>query len=416
MKIAGIYSYAVNCPNLYKNNISNSTYNATAVKENVDNLIRIPLNHRFGNIIHFGTEEFMDPDEEVDKIDFEQYKKMSEAKKEHWRGIYKIFPLRKDILGLYDSKIPEHRVLPLQTVEDMDNFLEVAKWYNQFKDHTIVCLGRSPKWFLNASLWMKDGIPNYKFCAFSGFWYRPDKQEGMVPMQFKNENDEYEICGPTEEQYEAYKKYLIDNEIDPKSLVEDYEKSGKKVIITDYVETGKGMTSFLEVMSRFAQEQDVLEEFCESIEIAKIGCLEYTRERLKLEDTPEPPEVHFPELMKPYTQPSKPWETSKIKQQYFNMDKRVFDQMLYNQNSNECRSTYYPHYAWNKFNPSIYRTNRVKNENLDKIAELLTHMKSNSIIFDFPQIMSDYRNLLNFRILDGLERRGLLKDKHKTKD
>ena len=55
-------------------------------------------------------------------------------------------------------------------------------------------------------------------------------------------------------------------------------------------------------------------------------------------------------------------------------------------------------------------------DNFLEVAKLLTHMKSDSIIFDFPQIMSDYRNLLNFRILDGLERRGLLKDKHKTKE
>ena len=39
--------------------------------------------------------------------------------------------------------------------------------YNKYKGQPIICLGRSPKWFLNTSLWMKDGIDGYDFVAFS---------------------------------------------------------------------------------------------------------------------------------------------------------------------------------------------------------------------------------------------------------
>ena len=114
----------------------------------------------------------------------------------------------------------------MRTEKDMDDFIEISKIYNKYKDQPIICLGRSPKWFLNTSLWMKDGINRYDFVAFSKFWYRKDPYEGMKRM------DRY---APTEKEEAAYRKYLKGLRVDPKSIVKKMQETGKKTVITDYI-------------------------------------------------------------------------------------------------------------------------------------------------------------------------------------
>ena len=113
---------------------------------------------------------------------------------------------------------------------------------------------------------MKDGLETYKFVAFSKYWYIPDKEDGARKV---------ERMAPTKEEEAVYKKYLKSIQADPKGIIEVAEKAGKKVIITDYVCTGKGMCSFLDLLGRYAEEQGVLEKFANSIEIVGIGSMEY---------------------------------------------------------------------------------------------------------------------------------------------
>ena len=93
----------------------------------------------------------------------------------------------------------------------------------------------------------------------------------------------------------------------------------------------------------------------------------------------------------------------------------MFNEMLINQNTNECRSTYYPHDAWTLYKPDQFKTGLVTD--MKKVKSKLKELKDSGqkSMSSFSPAMYDYRNLLNFRILDALDSRGMLKEKHKSK-
>lgn len=271
----------------------------------------------------------------------------------------------------------------------MKQYIEICDFYRGLKNEPIICLGRSPKWFLDTAKWMKDGIENYKFVAFSDYWHTMDKYHNPCVLEYRQ---------PTVEEKRAYKKYLQTNRATPKHIIDTYNKTGKKVIITDYVESGKGACSFLDLMSEYAEEDGILEEFANSIKFVAIGSMEY-RERFYHEDENIPiPTVPMPDRLMPYSKV--------IEQSYKNMPLEVFNQMLRNQNSNECRSSYYPPKAWTIYKPYNYKTGKISD---DKIKEL-NSKKLHKSLSNFNPTMRDYRNLLNFRILDYLDQNGLLKE------
>ena len=350
----------------------------------------------------------------VPLIEFENYKAMPNARKERFRKLYKDFDeivdeSQKQVLLSIDPH-PENIRLPLQSETEMDNFIKVAKMYSEYKEHPIICLGRSPKWFLNASLWMQDGIEDYKFVAFSGHWfwiYDGDFRDyrGLTKLEKSN---------PTKAQEKVYRKYLKSIQADPVSIIKRTQDAGKKTIITDYVDTGKGFTSFLELMSDYADDLGVLDEFGRSIEILSIGNKEYRQKRKSLEYEPSAPHVWMPPKLEPYDKATTAWGTGQImKQDYYDIDFDVFKQMLINQNPNECRSTYYPCNFWTVYRPDKFKTGIIKDPK--KIKEMVARLHSDKPVFYFSPVMSAYRNLLNFRILDGLNARGLLKAVHRTK-
>lgn len=90
--------------------------------------------------------------------------------------------------------------------------------------------------------------------------------------------------------------------------------------------------------------------------------------------------------------------------------------MLINQNTNECRSTYYPHTAWTLYNPDTFKTGMVRDmKKIEAVAKELKDVTTPKAVSSFSPAMRDYRNLLNFRILDGLAKRGLLTARHVSK-
>ena len=93
----------------------------------------------------------------------------------------------------------------------------------------------------------------------------------------------------------------------------------------------------------------------------------------------------------------------------------VLEEMLINQNTNECRSTYYPHTAWTIYKPDQFKTGLI--HDMNKVKQKMKELKSlgQKTLTSFTPAMADYRNLLNFRILDGLAKRGLLKATHISK-
>ena len=98
---------------------------------------------------------------------------------------------------------------------------------------------------------------------------------------------------------------------------------------------------------------------------------------------------------------------------FYNIDYLMFREMLINQNTNECRSTYYPHETWTVYQPDRFKTWLIKD--IKKVKEMVKTLKGNKSMSSFTPAMYDYRNLLNFRILDGLNTRNLLKAVHKSK-
>ncbi len=348
----------------------------------------------YASNVSFG--EFFDPNRTVPHIDYEEYLAMKLNTKARFRKRCENFINDKNINSneLFDKR---HKHLPLDTPEKFDNFLKISSIYNDYKEHPIICLGRSPKWFLNTSLWMMDGIKDYKFVAFSKSWYKPNWVGIMQRCPWD---------APSQEEEAAYRKYLKRIKADPLSIVNNMKKTGKPTVITDYICTGKGVTSFLDVMSSYAEDLGVLEDFSKSIQIVGIGSLDYMEYLNSDLDEIKIPSVSMPERLKPY------WHN--IKQDFYNMDYDVFKDMLLNQNTNECRSTYYPHETWTIYKPDQFKTGLIKD--MKKVVAMTKQLKHNKeSMSSFTTAMYDFRNLLNFRILDGLYKRGLLKVAHKSK-
>ena len=220
----------------------------------------------------------------VPSIDYFEYKNLSPHMKQILRKKYENFSKDVNPEELENSK---EKYLPLKDDRVMKQFIKVCDLYRGLRNEPILCLGRSPKWFLNTALWMKDGIDDYKCVSFSKYWYR-NSPDGLVRMN---------SCAPTEEEKKAYKRYLKRIQADPKHIVDVHNKTGKKVVITDYINSGKGACSFLDIMSEIAEEEGVLEDFAKSIRIFGIGCLEYM-ENMYYDDQEIPiPKVQLPERL-----------------------------------------------------------------------------------------------------------------------
>ena len=299
---------------------------------------------RYQNYSKISFGESRSEKQSVQEVDYEEYKSelMTDTTKKRLRKRYNDFSENRVVNKeeLVDSK---YEYLPLRSEKSMDNFIDIVKIYSQYKDQQIICLGRSPKWFLNASLWMEGGINDYKFLAFSGFWYRPDPREGIRRV---------DRAAPKPENIEAYRRYLKHKRLDPLSIVKNRQETGKKTVITDYIHSGKGACSFLEIMGDFAKDQGVLEEFSKSIQIVGIGSRDYLEEMNPFAESFSTPYVPMPDVLLPYE--------SNIKQEFYNMDYNVFCEMLLNQNANECRSTYYPSNVWSIYNPDRFKIGMIK--------------------------------------------------------
>lgn len=329
----------------------------------------------------------------TENIEYEQYVNLTEKQKEELRCKYNNFYNLIDVNELYSSKYPKGGALPLSKERDMQDFLRVAESYNKYRSNKIICVGRSPKWFLNASIWMKNGIEDYSFAAFSSYWYSRNHL-GLGPKLYKIEERL-----PTEKEVSAYRHYMKKINCDPVSIVRKAQKSGLPVIITDYIHSGGGLTSYLDLMSQFAEKAGVLDDFVQSIELFTMGSVEYL-DTLGYVNYFALPTALMPEKLQNY----------KIKQVYHDMSADVLRSILDNKNTNECRSTYYPPAAWTVYNPIKYKTGFIPDEKLKDMSKMKLGASDN-----FTAAMKDYRNLMNFRILDYLYLTGRLKESHKTR-
>ncbi|MBR3604462.1 MAG: hypothetical protein IKL52_00360 [Candidatus Gastranaerophilales bacterium] len=384
MQISSIALQSLKTP--YLKPVGNKPKNALA-QNNSQHGTSLPIGFNTSYNINFTA--WTNPNRLVGDVDLESYHIMTERSKERYRKLYASFSENEEVdqTKLFDVK---SKKLPLTSDEAMEKFIETSKIYLNYKDQPIICLGRSPKWFLNTAFWMKDGVPEYKFVAFSRYWYYPIKDEMKL---IKSD-------APTKEEESAYRNYLDRIGADPKTIVETMRNEGKKTVITDYICTGKGACSFLDIMARYANDLGILEEFSKSIEFVGIGSMEYLEDLHPYCDEALPmPRVPMPPILEPYG--------DNIKQTFYDMDYEVFNEMLLNQNTNECRSTYYPHDAWTVYSPDKFKTGLIRD--MSKVEKLLEIFKNEKYITAFTAPMQDYRNLLNFRILDYLNSKGLLR-------
>lgn len=377
------YPKTVNLNKSVKNKMSVTTDTVFAEK----NVTQLPIAYKPLYNISFGLR--FNPNRLVGDVDIETYHIMNERAKERYRNLCNTFSTNEEIdqSELFDKK---SKKLPLGHPQTMEKFIETSKIYLKYKDQPIICLGRSPKWFLNTAFWMKDGIPPYKFVAFSHYWYRKNEKDELIKIS-KN--------APTQEEEMAYRTYLDRIGVSPQKIVETKRKTGKNTVITDYICTGKGACSFLDVLSRYAKEQGVLEEFSKSIDIVGIGSMDYMEFLNPYADEISVPRVPMPPLLEPYEK--------NIKQVFYNIDYNVFEEMLLDSNTNECRSSFYPHDAWTEYSPDLFKTGLYNDKEF--IERMKDKFKDDKYIITFTAPMQDYRNLLNFRILDYLNSQGVLR-------
>jgi len=150
-----------------------------------------------------------------------------------------------------------------------------------------------------------------------------------------------------------------------------------------------------------AEEQGVLDEFAHSIQLFTMGSIEYIDD-LGYDSWYAIPRVILPERLQPYN--------GVIKQEFHDMSASVLRSILIDKNTNECRSTYYPHSAWTVYNPKKYKTGIIEPEKLKEMPRV-----RDGEVNTFTDAMKDYRNLMNFRILDYLHQNDMLKEKHRTR-
>lgn len=95
-------------------------------------------------------------------VDFYSYRNLRLGQRQILRKQYNNF---ENLVNVEELAAPKNPKLPLKSDVAMKHYIDVCKKYTEFKNDPILCLGRSPKWFLSGAYWMRDGLykkPPYK--------------------------------------------------------------------------------------------------------------------------------------------------------------------------------------------------------------------------------------------------------------
>ncbi|MDD3012582.1 MAG: hypothetical protein PHC34_02640, partial [Candidatus Gastranaerophilales bacterium] len=101
------------------------------------------------------------------------------------------------------------------------------------------------------------GINDYKFVAFS---------QGKILHSINS--DHWQICkkNPTERQLDCYREYLKISGMDPETII-NKARDGKKTVIIDFCDSGKGMNAFLEILRDWSLELNNYEDLKKSVTV-----------------------------------------------------------------------------------------------------------------------------------------------------
>ena len=119
-----------------------------------------------------------------------------------------------------------------------------------YKNDRKIALGRSPLWVVESLKYLDKAEESYKKVCFSAGW--------------KNPNALHVVKKPSESQVKAYRHYLKELEMDPQSIVKN-AREGHKTVLMDYMESGNGMRSFLELIDDWAKEEHLDQEVREAL-------------------------------------------------------------------------------------------------------------------------------------------------------
>lgn len=136
-----------------------------------------------------------------------------------------------------------------------------ARLRENFPDGVFFCIGQSPAYImacgrLEDELEKKDS-DRWHHIIFSGKWVT--RQDDGCYKQHRD--------GPTPKGLEFYRTYLTRHGMSPKHIIERFEQGKKRTVIVDVCITGEGLYSFLEILSKWAEELHIAEQMRNAMQI-----------------------------------------------------------------------------------------------------------------------------------------------------
>lgn len=158
----------------------------------------------------------------------------------------------------------------LKNPANIDELIATARELNnRYKNSVIVSLGQSPAYIVKAAEILNELENNkyqneYKYLAFSGRFLSKNRfppsyeEEEPYPNKIFYQSPRYSL--PTENQLEAYKKYLKLLKLDPIEITNRFNKSQIPTVFVEYMQHGESLASFLYTLNAIAATEGINKE------------------------------------------------------------------------------------------------------------------------------------------------------------
>ena len=132
-------------------------------------------------------------------------------------------------------------------------FDNAAHLISLFPTQTIVGLGQSPAWILEAAKIQDSNPERLKLVAFSGGWYGSDLRLDTAGK-------------PKPDVVMLYREYLTTIGLSPQQIINNHSAANRLVIV-EHTHSGKGLKSFLEILTDWAREDRYLNSLKSSLHV-----------------------------------------------------------------------------------------------------------------------------------------------------
>lgn len=152
----------------------------------------------------------------------------------------------------------------------IDAFLKLQnEIFPQYPRDYILGLGQSTAWLLEAREIIEEEASRYFHIAFSGCFFSFSGNGKEIPIcshcgQEKPDQFAPGLClqkmepSPSKAQIAGFREYLTSLGLEPKTILKSCEENGNRLVVMDYVLSGRGLLSFIDCYSNWAEEQGVL--------------------------------------------------------------------------------------------------------------------------------------------------------------